>query len=135
MVKVIANNMALKVKLSLGLPPDATLDAFVSFWVPPSSLFRPAPDNEITDSTAGLDIPHDVEEWYRRWFNELRSHQYFQSANPDNDAYPWTQLGYTYDWAEDGRGVSEFVIRTGGEVVVESITPMEEYCASSLKGG
>ena len=122
------DDLYLRLRQVMGLTPDTRLEAFLLFWVEPDSLFRPAPDNEITDATTGLDIPADTEDWYRKWFNELRSHQYFQSARPNNDAYPWTQLGYTYDWGPEHRGVSEFVIRTHSSVKIESITPIEEYC-------
>ncbi|HXO18393.1 MAG TPA: hypothetical protein VOA87_00560, partial [Thermoanaerobaculia bacterium] len=45
--------------------------------------------------------------------------------------YPWTGLGYTWDWAADNRdhhGESEFVAPTGTQVTVESVTPIAEYC-------
>ena len=34
--------------------------------------------------------------------------------------YPWTRLGYTYDWADNGEeyGLSEFVVRKNSEVKV-----------------
>ena len=113
----------------LGLTPNASVSDIVEFWVKPGSLFRPAADNEITDQTAGLDIPDSTPPWYRRWFNDLRSHQYFQSEDPRNNAYPWTQLGYTYDWGlDDHQGLSEFVINTNSDVLVEAISPVATYC-------
>ena len=53
--------------------------------------------------------------------------------------YPWTQLGYTYDWGvpEDletdsdrpaNVGLSEFVIRQGAPILVHSIQSVEDYC-------
>jgi hypothetical protein len=126
-----SEGMNTRLRQVMGLTPDAKLAAFVEFWVPAGSLFRPTPDNEITDSTAGLNLPQDVEPWYRDWFNELRSHQYFHSSRPDNAAYPWTQLGYTYDWGpSDRRGISEFVIKMHATVTVESITSIDDYCGA-----
>ncbi len=118
-----------RLRQRLGLTPTATINQFVEFWVDPNDLFRPAPDNEISDSTAGLALPDDTEAWYRRWFNDLRASQYFQSTVPSHDAYPWTQLGYTYDWGDtqSKQGFSEFVIRTDVTVVVDSITDIEDY--------
>lgn len=119
-----------RLRQRLGLTPGAALSAVVEFWVQPMDLFRPAPDNEVTDRTAGLVMPPDTEAWYRKWFNELRSHQYFQSTLPGNDAYPWTQLGYTYDWGGGmERGISEFVIRTDRMIGVNAIYDVDEYCA------
>ncbi len=44
--------------------------------------------------------------------------------------YPWTALGYTYDWGDplDPRGPSEFVVPGGETVVFESLTDTLEYC-------
>jgi len=127
-----SEGMDTRLRQVMGLTPDAKVAAFVEFWVHPDSLFRPAPDNEITDSTAGLDLPHGVDAWYRQWFNELRSHQYFHSFKPVNAAYPWTQLGYTYDWgSSERRGVSEFVIKAHSTVTIESIVSVADYCDAS----
>jgi hypothetical protein len=47
------------------------------------------------------------------------------------DGYPWTHLGYTYNWrpGEDRYGTSEYVIRQGATAwVQEVIDPSYEYC-------
>ena len=49
------------------------------------------------------------------------------------DGYPWTHLGYTYNWAPsaDRYGASEYVIRKDAQypiVVVSNVAP-EAYCA------
>lgn len=124
-------SLDMRLRQILGLTPTAKVTAFVEFWVKPESLFRPAPDNEITDDTAGLNLPENTESWYREWFNSLRSTQYFQSDDPAHDAYPWTQLGYTYDWGtpSNPKGLSEFVIRSNSDVVIKAIYPIDEYCS------
>jgi hypothetical protein len=46
--------------------------------------------------------------------------------------YPWTGLGYTYDWcSQDTKhvGASEFVIRPGSVVNVTAIIDRNTYCA------
>lgn len=122
---------ALKQRLRelLGLTPDATVTAFIEFWVNPASLFRPAADNEVNDSEAGLNFPENTEGWYRQWFNDLRASQYFQSEVPSHNAYPWTQLGYTYDWGSEQSeiGMSEFVIKANSQVYIESINDIDAY--------
>jgi hypothetical protein len=46
--------------------------------------------------------------------------------------YPWTALGYAFDWSSNwGIGSSEFVIRKGSEIRYESVTPVTAYCAPS----
>jgi len=113
----------------LGLTPNANITKFVEFWVKPEDLFRPAPDNEVTDRSASLSLPEDTPSWYREWFNDLRASQYFQSSVPPHNAYPWTQLGYTYDWGDprSEQGVSEFVIKENSTVIVKSITDIGDY--------
>ena len=49
-------DLAMRLRQLLGLTPTAPVTAFVEFWVIPARLFRPAPDNEITDTTAGLNF-------------------------------------------------------------------------------
>ena len=47
-----------------------------------------------------------------------------------DEAYPWTALGYTFDWGrpEDPIGLSEFVVPGKSQVRFESIQPTLEYC-------
>lgn len=122
----------MRLRQLLGLTPDAVITDFVELWVQPQDLFRPAADSEITDRTAGLVMPADVPDWYRTWFNQLRAVQYFHSWDPDHQAYPWTMLGYTYDWGGDEasghQGASEFVIRAGATVQVIDIVAIPSYC-------
>lgn len=136
-------NLDMRLRQILGLTPTAEIRYFVEYWVKPENLFRPAPDNEITDNTAGLCLPSDTEQWYRTWFNELRSHQYYQCNPPDtdpekvptsNDAYPWTQLGYTYDWGNPEfphKGLSEFIIAQGSLVYINKVKLIDKYCNSN----
>src|SRR5437773_9282794 len=128
-------DLAMRLRQILGLTPTSTVTAFVELWVTPDQIFRPAADNEVTDTTAGLTMPADAEPWYRLWFNTTRAAQYFQSAVPKHDAYPWTQLGYTYDWGNPGhpQGVSEFVVKQHSTVVINGITTIAAYCASALQ--
>ncbi len=124
------NNLIARLRQLIGLTPFQEIGGIVEFFVRPDQLFRPAPDNEITDTTAGLQLPDKVEPWYREWFNQLRAGQYFQSKRPEHSAYPWTQLGYTYDWgnSKDHQGLSEFVIKAGSRVRIHRITTVEGYC-------
>ncbi len=128
-------DLAMRLRQVVGLTPDATVTAFVEFWALPTQLFRPAADNDISDTTAGLIMPPGTELWYRTWFNQIRAQQYFQSTVPAHDAYPWTQLGYTYDWGtpEHHQGMSEFVIRQQSPVFVNGVTPYQAYCAPTTR--
>lgn len=118
-------DMILRAEQLLGLPRDAAYTHFVELWVQPDDLFRPTPDNEITDRAAQLEFPESAQEWYIEWFNENIIYSYFPMR------YPWTRLGYTYDWGnEDSEiGLSEFVIKKDSEVIVESVSLTGEYLA------
>ena len=121
-------NMTLRVEQLLGLPPHNGKTRFVAFWVNPEDLFRPSPDPEITDHEAGLDFPASalfvaVSAEHIAWFNALVETSYGAGG------YPWTRLGYTYDWGNPCRevGLSEFVIRSGATVDVQSVTLNDDF--------
>jgi hypothetical protein len=139
----------MRLRQLLGLPPNASYDAFVQFWVDPKNFFRPCADPEITDRECTLnltvdDSPTDQCPWKdsfsgqtsATWTQVTQDHLNWMCANwtqsfPANprDGYPWTGLGYTYDWGQPSPvGQSEFVAPQGTTVVVESITGTVEYC-------
>ncbi|MBK7588301.1 MAG: hypothetical protein IPI22_08170 [Bacteroidetes bacterium] len=65
---------------------------------------------------------------YIQWFNTSRIDRYY--ANGLYNQYPWTQLGYTYDWHPKNKshtGVSEFVIGKNKNIYVHKSYTTEEY--------
>lgn len=116
----------LRVAQLLGLPPDSKNNYFVEVWVKPQDLFRPTPDNEINDTTAQLDFPSSVDPSYKKWFNDNILESYFPKK------YPWTRLGYTYDWGNpySNIGLSEFVLKNNSEIIVKSVQTTNDYIAS-----
>ena len=123
-------NITNRLEAYLGLQPNAGYAIWIEMWVQPKDLFRPCPDAEITDNTCELCLPEGVSAEHRQWFNELRAVQYTGAGSNGYSGWPWTQLGYTYDWWPGSRtvGASEFIIRQGSEVVVIDKTPTNEYC-------
>jgi hypothetical protein len=118
-------DLSLRLEQLLGLPPDNGKDRVVELWVPEDALFRPSPDMEITDSVAQLDFPASTPQEHIDWIDNLEASSYGEGG------YPWTRLGYTYDWSPDAAsevGLSEFVVLKGSTVMVESVTPTDEYC-------
>lgn len=112
----------------LGLPPNSVYSYFVEFWVKPSDLFRPCPDKEITDTKCETCFPKQADQEHISWINENRISRYY-SCDLYNQ-YPWTQLGYTYDWNPENKshvGLSEFVIGPNKKIVVKAIYKTEEY--------
>ena len=134
--------LSYRINQLLGLPPESTENnqkrKLVEIWVEPKYLFRPTPDPEITDHEAELDFPLpnsfiSISYKYKNWFlKQLMT----------ND-YPWTKLGYTYDWGKHSDwkkidpnrpvfvGLSEFIIREGANVKINSASKLGDYCKSN----
>jgi hypothetical protein len=118
----------------MGMPPEAATPGhalerkyMLELWVAPKDLFRPCPDTEISDTVCELDFPLDAFHTpnlanlvratagpdygtfmtYPSWFANQTRYSYTPGASP----YPWTRLGYTYDWGSNSHvGLSEFVL-------------------------
>jgi hypothetical protein len=123
-----ANDVDLRLKQLLGLPPNSVYSYFVEFWVKPEDLFRPCPDDEISDKSCSLCFPPNTDSTHIIWINSNRIDRYYQCDLYSN--YPWSQLGYTYDWNPDNKthvGLSEFVIDANKNIVVKAIYTTSEY--------
>ncbi|MBD2108993.1 hypothetical protein [Nodosilinea sp. FACHB-13] len=142
----------------LGLPPEPAAQAanrrMVEIWVDPQFLFRPSPDPEITDHEAELrfrtanefiSVPISYQHWFYAQYDQRYQYQgqpiAINGAEPLSALpYPWTQLGYTYDWGDradwamldpnrpDNVGLSEFVIRQWSPIAVQAAQPIDDYC-------
>ena len=112
----------------LGLPPNSVYSYFVEFWVKPSDLFRPCPDKEITDNACSLCFPQNTDSLHQVWINDNRVSRYYDCELENK--YPWTQLGYTFDWNPENKkhiGLSEFVIQKNANIVVKQIYTTTDY--------
>lgn len=122
-------NKELRLQQLNGLPPSGDYKWFVEFWVKPEDLFRPCPDPEITDKECqSCGYPKDTNSSHAHWLRDYRANSYYECELYDK--YPWTQLGYTYDWFPGNKthvGLSEFVIKAGKNVVVKGAYSTEEY--------
>lgn len=118
---------AVRIEQLLGLPAgQSTNKRFVALWVSPDDLYRPCADPEINDSQCELDYPKSpyttISADYRTWFEHQKSISYL------DDGFPWTRLGYTYDWGgADDIGLSEFIVKPGATVKVDGIWPTDKY--------
>lgn len=108
----------------LGLPPDTGYTHFTTLWAAPEDLLRPAFDPDVTTSTMTEELTG--EDWYQTWFEGNAAASYGQ------DGYPWTRLGYTYDWADNGTeyGLTEFILPTGAKATVERTVTTQAYLDS-----
>ncbi|MBL0225139.1 MAG: hypothetical protein IPQ16_06050 [Geobacteraceae bacterium] len=148
---------SLRIAQLLGVPPEYALEerSMVELWVSPQDMFRPCPDPEITDRECQADFPADPFRsftstelvrategpgWnifmnYTGWFNNRKDYIYSNARNyPLSSPYPWTRLGYTYDWGSSNHvGLSEFVVHgrkqngSGISVGVNSVRTTTEY--------
>jgi len=119
------NDTLLRMRQMLGLPPSNTNNYIVELWVKPEDIFRPSSDSEIDDNSAGLYFPNNADTNYITWFNQNIYDSYFGSWTH----YPWTRLGYTYDWAKSASevGVSEFCIKANSLLYVEKLDLATKY--------
>jgi hypothetical protein len=129
--------LTLRLEQHLGLPPGAGKTTFLEIIVQDPSntanLFRPCQNPSATTAACAAGPPSSTNAQYAGWFYQ----QYYGSfAQAQPDQYPWTSLGYTFDWAsrEDGTngfvryGASEFVIPKGAPIEIVGQTDTGPYC-------
>lgn len=108
----------------LGLPADNMATHFTGLWVKPEDIIRPAYVTDITEKSMSDSFISNTDAEYKEWFDDNIIDSYFEGS------YPWTRLGYTYDWSfESGSdyGLSEFLIRDGAQVEVAYTCTREEF--------
>ena len=150
------SRLDLQLKQIIGLPPDADYRFVSQFWVKPTDLFRPCTDPRITSPScpeqalgAAAGIPATVGKvnladflWTQAnyaWRAPDRfrpqtavscAQDYANSTVGQCYGYPWTRLGYTYDWtpgAKDDVGVTEFVVVEGAVAYLEKVGTQREF--------
>lgn len=128
-------SLRLQQYLGLILNKYSTKTHFIEMWVKAEDLSRPCIDPEINDTTCNL-LPLPVPD-SSPIIKTIYSNSY---SNAKQEYYPWTGLGYTYDWGnaeKPHQGPSEFIINPTVEKPVEvevvSVTPTAEYCRSQVQ--
>lgn len=108
----------------LGMPDDGSCTRFSAFWIAPSEVIRPA---YVTDVTAQMVNGYDqiTDPAYQAWFDDNIIYSYFASE------YPWTRLGYTYDWSgvDPAYGLTEFLVADGSRTEIAFTCSTEELVA------
>jgi hypothetical protein len=124
--KLAGQALALRLEQLLGLPPSAdTTRMFMVLQVKPEDLFRPCRDPEINDCSCIPTFPEGAYGPANEGYLPV-----YESIIASTKGFPWTRLGYTFDWNSKNRthfGMSEYVIRQGAIVKIESKTPTEEW--------
>ncbi|HEY6968919.1 MAG TPA: hypothetical protein VJA94_06935 [Candidatus Angelobacter sp.] len=133
-------DLAMRLRQLVGLQPDAKFQYFVTMTVRSSDIFRPATDptttiewpcSDSTQATCGEVFPNWVSSDHVSWIANQMLTSYVISAEHNGAySYPWTRLGYTYDWkpGADRYGASEYVIRPGSVVNVTDKKAFSNYC-------
>ena len=127
-------SLRLQQYLGLILNKYSTKTHFVEMWVKGEDLIRPCIDGEINDSSCDL-LPLPVPD-NSPVVKTIYTNSY---SNAKKEYYPWSGLGYTYDWGNPQKphqGPSEFIINPTPEKPVEvevvSVTPTQEYCRNQI---
>lgn len=136
-----AAQVVLKIQQLQGLPPQVNpdpctwqiLQVNVKGLQVPDQFFRPCPN---PDPTTTGPCPSDFENPVPKAtvdFQAWMAGQAFSAWQIPN-GYPWTHLGYTYNWDPDAPsivGTSEYVIRQGTTIQVTGLVPAVPYCTQN----
>jgi hypothetical protein len=133
-----SGDVLLQLRQMLGLPPSAGLPRVLVLRAHIRDLFRPSPDPDPT-TVYPCQRPHDAP------IPDNCGNAFPPSTSPDHyqwmadsfvflhqlpQGWPWTHLGYTYNWTPgaDRYGASEYILRGDAvALIVENTTPLE-YC-------
>ena len=114
----------------LGLPTSTQLRMFVSLRVKVADMFRPCPDADVFTTSCAAQPQSAASTEHLAWM----ARQSFTAAQVPG-GYPWTRMGYTYDWSPDARyryGASEYVVRRNAVVqVIGTPQATDEYCGGA----
>lgn len=112
-----------RLKQLIGLPPDCDYTTFTGFWVSPENVKRPAYRTDIVSGEMTTSFDENVDTDFKEWFDGNILGSYFDGA------YPWTRLGYTYDWADNDTeyGLTEFLVLDKAEITVEFTDTTAEF--------
>ena len=111
-----------RMKELLGLTPDNESNYVTAMWAKPEDVFRPAYVSDIGTVEMTDSFADDVDEDYKAWFDANIISSYYDGE------YPWTRLGYTYDWADNGQayGLSEFIVKQDSDVKVAYTVELDD---------
>jgi hypothetical protein len=121
----------------LGLSPASNKSYFVRMRLDhagPGVIFRPCADPATDHADCSLGPPAKAPSTYQQWFYQQYYSSYGESLLGE---FPWTALGYTFDWAPGPNkqspfqrtGESEFVIEKGAPIKIVEVVATSQYCA------
>ena len=120
--------------LPTGSPAQYRKTQFVMLDIPRERVERPClgVNNSMTaQPVCTIDLQADTSAEMRQFVGQQMASAYI-SDNPKGPGYPYTRLGYTYDWATSALpghyGASEFVVAPGTTARAVRIVATDEYC-------
>lgn len=140
--RTFTGDLALRLRQLLGLHPNKKFTNFVVMTVKEGDIFRPTANPDSTTplpcscpipANCGEAFPPGVSVAHVQWMaNQMLNSYVLSESYLIPVGYPWTRLGYTYDWKPGSNkyGASEYVIRKGSTVTVTEIIPYQQYCRS-----
>ena len=112
-----SNCSRIRISQIIGIGPKDRLTDVSVISVNISDLFRPAYNPDVTVNRMSFNLESDNKAFIS-----------FFKNNFVNNTYPWTALGYTYDYGkEDHYGLSEFVLLKGSRYYVEKTVKIDDY--------
>ncbi|MCW3122753.1 MAG: hypothetical protein JWQ38_2245 [Flavipsychrobacter sp.] len=122
--------LTMRLNQLLGLPPVARYSYFLEIWVKPEDMIRPCFDPAISTNVCEF-APSKGDKQNETYMNWLYQYIYDSYQDPDQmKQYPFSHLGYTYDWNPRNRshvGLSEFVIGKNKDIYVKKVYTTRGY--------
>lgn len=120
--------------LPMDPPPQYRKAMFVELQVPRSRLQRPCLGLDESDPRAPvctLQAQASTSQELRNFVGQQMAGSYVVN-NPQGPGYPFTRLGYTYDWGPNARpnhyGVSEFLVAPASTLRAVRVLATDAYC-------
>jgi len=117
---VPVQNIPLRTKQLLGMPSGHKGNRVVEIWTYRESLFRPMGDTDITNPNSTTD-PHNPAQYNLGGYDQYKPFESWWTSQMGTytgyTPYPWSQLGYTWDWGNPQTvvGMTEFILKAHDE--------------------
>lgn len=133
----VTSDTTMRICQLLGLPPanERSNTHIAEIWVNPERLYRPAGNPVITTTRSGAALSINSTGTFTSWFNNYIVFAYYRTLSATADYhYPWTRLGYTYDWAPKANevGLSEYVLQSNSGAWVEKVSKVSDYFKTKI---
>lgn len=130
-------NLSLRIRQLLGLPPDFGGTVPGGFQILEVTapfnrhIFRPCKDPDPYRTACPSPISPGpnlkISPDHRAWFQQNYEASFVRGR------FPWTQLGYTFDWAgnEEFYGISEYIVPRSTPIKLLEWVPLEKFCQAA----